>query len=136
MERCQLRCVHCYNPDHSCNNELSAEEWKGVISQLRDLGIFRIILTGGDPFARKDIWEIIEHIRSLSMSFDILTNGQILSEPMNAERLRDLYPHSVQCSIYSSDPNIHDAITGTKGSFDKTYRCLRLFQSYDVPTAP
>lgn len=133
--RCQLNCKHCYNPDHYGKGDLSTGEWLGVISQLREAGVFRITLTGGDPFARDDIWEIIEHIRSLSMSFDILTNGQVLGVRENAERLRNLYPHSVQCSVYSASPEVHDEITGVHGSFYKTRECLRFFKGYNVPTA-
>ena len=106
-----------------------------MIRQLRDLGVFRVALTGGDPFARKDVWELIEYIRSLSMSFDILTNGIYLSDPKNADRLMELLPHSIQCSVYGSCPETHDAVTGVKGSFDKTIKTLRYFQNHNIPIA-
>lgn len=133
--RCQLNCVHCYNSDHFGNKEMDTQHWLNTIMQLRKKGVYRITLTGGDPFVRDDIWTIIEHIRSLHMSFDVFTNGQFLAVRENAERLRDFCPHSVQCSVYGVSPETHDSVTQVKGSFERTVQCLRYFQDFNVPTA-
>ena len=133
--RCQLRCRHCYNPDHRAENDLTTEQWIDALKQLRKAGIFRVTFTGGDPFARSDIWEILETASALHLSFSLFTNGQVLAETENAERLRELYPRAVHCSVYGAKAETHDFVTQVPGSFEKTLRCLRFFRDANVPTA-
>ncbi|MBU5593191.1 hypothetical protein KQI89_15690 [Clostridium sp. MSJ-4] len=54
LTRCNWRCQHCYIPEHN-NSGLSTNEWFNILHQLRAIGCFDILFTGGEPFYRDDI---------------------------------------------------------------------------------
>lgn len=66
LTQCNLRCEHCYIPSHTCSG-LPYEKVIDVLNQLRRLGTFELLLTGGEIFLRKDILDIIAHARKLGM---------------------------------------------------------------------
>ena len=124
---CSERCIHCYNSGASRNEcevslrnrkEMSLDDYKKTIDELYGMGLYKVCLSGGDPFSKPHIWEIIDYIYSKDIAFDIYTNGQAIAE--NADRLAWYYPHLVGLSIYSALPEVHDRITRVKGSLDKT----------------
>lgn len=124
---CGERCIHCYNSGASRNecevshrnrDEMSLDDYKKVIDELYDMGLYKVCLSGGDPFSKPHIWEIIDYIYSKDIAFDIYTNGQTIAG--NAGRLAWYYPRLVGLSIYSALPEVHDRITRVKGSLDKT----------------
>lgn len=124
---CSERCIHCYNSgatrndcevSHRNREEMTLDDYKRVIDELYDMGLYKICLTGGDPFSKPHIWEIIDYIYNKDIALDIFTNGQSIVK--NADRLAWYYPRLVGLSIYSAIPEIHDRITRVKGSFEKT----------------
>lgn len=131
--RCNERCVHCFNPgaahqDHERpkrnRDELSLDELRQQIDQLYDLGVFRITLSGGEFFLRKDAFSIIEYIRSKKMDVEVFTNGLLLSDD-KADQLASLWPHEVGVSVYSANPLIHDQITRVPGSWEQTIVAIK-----------
>ncbi len=58
-ERCNYLCSYCYNPPHT-SSELDLTDWQKIIRKLRDYGVERIILTGGEPLLRPDLVEGLE----------------------------------------------------------------------------
>ncbi len=59
--RCPLQCPYCSNPVEleRSSAELSTEEWKKVMTELAEIGVFQIHFSGGEPTARKDIVELV-----------------------------------------------------------------------------
>lgn len=128
---CNERCIHCYNPgaarnSHEANNrkleELTTDDYKRLISELKNQGVVRVTITGGDPFMRKDIWEIIEMLYDNDFAIDIKTNGLRLLG--HEEKLAQFYPLEVSLSVYSGIDETHDGITKVKGSLQKTEKCI------------
>lgn len=128
---CNERCIHCYNPGAARNssesnnrktNELTTSDYKKIIVELKELGVVRAVLTGGDPFMRKDIWELIEMLYENDFAIEIKTNG--LGLLGNELRLSSFYPYEVSFSVYSGIPETHDRITSVKGSLIKTIKCI------------
>ena len=122
---CSERCIHCYNSGASRNecevshrnrDEMSLDDYKKVIDELYDMGLYKVCLSGGDPFSKSHIWEIIDYIYSKDIAFDIYTNGQAIAG--KADRLAWCYPRLVGLSIYSALPEVLDRITWVKGSLD------------------
>ena len=72
--RCNERCVHCYL-DHDDRGEMTTAEIKGILDQLAEAGVFFLTLSGGEPFMRKDFFEIVGHARSLLFNVKVKTNG-------------------------------------------------------------
>src|ERR1700710_68485 len=61
--RCPLQCPYCSNPvelDRG-GTELPTDEWKKVLTELAEIGVLQIHFSGGEPTARKDIVELVQH---------------------------------------------------------------------------
>jgi len=102
-KRCNQRCSFCLNssgPEHK--DLLSTSECMLIIDQFVELGVFHLVITGGEPFIREDIVEILQYAASKNLIWTITTNGSALSDKL-IERLMPLRSHfrSVQVSLHS-----------------------------------
>ena len=78
--RCNLRCKHCYYIDKDYSSkEITKERFKEILDELNELGIVEINLTGGEPFIRKDIFEIISYIKQKNIALKISTNATLIN---------------------------------------------------------
>ena len=132
---CNLRCVHCYNPHHSAAGELTTDQWLDLLEQAREMGLLRLCLTGGEAGIHPGLWRILAKARSLHLAVDVLTNGWVFADVGLARELASLFPRSIQCSLYGATPATHEVITGVRGSWDRTMRCLKNFTDLGVPIA-
>lgn len=138
---CSEKCIHCYNvgathTDEDVNHRdsikgLNLEDYKNIIDQLYEQGLFRVTLTGGDPFSNPLVWDIIDYLYKKEIGIDILTNGQKIVKEVS--RLANYYPRSVGVSIYSSQPEIHDSITRIPGSWKKSIQVLEEMGNLSIP---
>lgn len=128
--RCNERCVHCYL-DHEDHGEMTTAEIKDLLGQLADAGVFFLVLSGGEIFMRKDLLEIVEHARGLMFSVKLKTNAVMIREA-KARRIAELGVDSVQISVYSHRPEVHDEITQLPGSLRRTLEGARLLRSHGV----
>ena len=131
LTKCNWRCQHCYLPSH-VDEGLSKNVIFDVLDQLRDLGCFELALTGGEIFYREDCMDIIRKARELGFSVFLLTNISMLDESKIKE-LADLYISNISCSIFSLDEDIHDSITGVKGSLRKALENIMLIKKFNIP---
>jgi radical SAM protein with 4Fe4S-binding SPASM domain len=125
--RCNERCVHCYL-DHEDHGEMTTAEITNLFDQLADAGVFFLTLSGGEILMRKDFFEILEHARARTFSVKLKTNA-VMIRKKEAERIRSLGVHSVQISIYSHRPDVHDSITKIPGSFERSVRAIRFLRA-------
>lgn len=128
--RCNERCVHCYL-DHDDHGELTMAEIRDLLDQLADAGTLFLTLSGGEVFMRMDFFEILNYARSLSFYLKIKTNAFMIREN-EADLLRDSDVSSVQVSIYSHRPEVHDAITLLPRSLERSINGIRLLQQRGV----
>lgn len=128
--RCNERCVHCYL-DHEDRGEMTTAEVRSLLDQLADAGTFFLVLSGGEIFLRKDIFDIIEYARKLTFSVKLKTNGVMIGNAW-AELIAGLDVEQVQISVYSHKPEVHDAITKLPGSFVRSLNGARLLQANGV----
>lgn len=126
--RCNERCVHCYL-DHDDHGEMSTAEIKHLLDEMAESGVFILTLSGGEIFLRKDFFEILEYARrKLTFCVKLKTNAIMIREP-EAARIRDLGVESIQISIYSHRPEVHDAITLVPGSLQRSLDAVRFLKS-------
>jgi radical SAM protein with 4Fe4S-binding SPASM domain len=125
--RCNERCVHCYL-DHDDHGEMTTAEIMDVLDQLAEAGVFFVCFSGGEVLMRMDFFPILEHARSLLFDVKIKTNAFMIRE-READRIRALGVRSVQVSIYSHRPEVHDAITKLPGSLKRSIAGIRFLQS-------
>lgn len=138
---CSAKCIHCYNPGATRNDEevskrnlteeLNIHDYKKIIDDLYDHGLLRVCLSGGDPFSKSIIWEIIAYLYEKEIVFDIYTNGLRLLD--SEEKLASFFPCSVGVSLYSNFPEIHDSITRIPGSFLKTIKVIDRLAKHAIP---
>jgi radical SAM protein with 4Fe4S-binding SPASM domain len=128
--RCNERCVHCYL-DHEDRGELTTAEIRNLLGQLASAGVFFLTLSGGEILLRKDFFEILEHARKLRFCVKLKSNAILIREPQ-AQRIRSLGVESIQVSIYSHRPEIHDSITKIQGSFERSVSAIRFLTARGI----
>lgn len=138
---CSEKCIHCYNPGATRNDkevshradreELKLDDYKRIIDELDEAGLVKVCLSGGDPFSKPHVWEIIDYLYQKEIAFDIFTNGQSLI--YDIDELAYYYPRLVGISIYSGIAKDHDAITRVPGSWEKSMTVARRLSELAVP---
>ncbi len=125
--RCNERCVHCYL-DHEDHGEMDTAEILGLLDQLADAGTFFLTISGGEIFMRTDLFEILEHARKRQFSIKLKTNA-VMIRAAKAARLAKLGIESIDISLYSHKPEVHDEITKLPGSFKRTIEGARFLKN-------
>ena len=128
--RCNERCVHCYL-DHDDHGEMTTAEIKDLLDQMADAGVFYLTISGGEILMRRDFFEILEYARARTFSIKLKTNG-ILIRQKEADRIKSLGVESVQISIYSHIPEVHDAITKLPGSLKGSIEAIRRLRAHGI----
>jgi len=131
--RCNLDCQHCYlDIHHPPRDEMSTDEFRGVLLQLRRAGTLFLTLTGGEIFLRPDVLDIAAEARRLGFGLRLFTSGTRMGRAQ-ADAIARMGVLGVEFSLYSHRAAAHDAITRRKGSYRKTLRAALLLRRRDVP---
>lgn len=85
--RCNLRCDGCYAFEYRRSGELTTEEFDGIVRQCKDLGIYFFTISGGEPFVREDLLDLLDEHNDAF--FQIYTNGTLIDDEV-ADRLLEL----------------------------------------------
>ncbi|MFO1109352.1 MAG: heme d1 biosynthesis radical SAM protein NirJ [Bradyrhizobium sp.] len=125
IRRCNLTCKHCYSisGDVDFPNELSTEE---VFHVMDDLKMFRVpvlILSGGEPLMRRDIFEISERAKSMRFYVGLSSNGTLVDAAL-ADRIRDIGYDYVGISLDGIGAT-HDRFRGRAGAYEEALSGLR-----------
>ncbi len=135
--RCNERCTHCYldvfAPNANVPGELTTLECFRVIDQLAELGALNLTLSGGEILVRRDFFEIAEYARTKQFLLRLFTNGILIKDQL-ADRIAALHPYQVEVSVYSTRPEVHDAITRVPRSLELTLRAVRLLHARGIRT--
>jgi radical SAM protein with 4Fe4S-binding SPASM domain len=123
--RCQNDCVHCYAGGPHETPELNTEQWKQVIDRVRDIGVFTVTFTGGEPTLREDLTELVLYAQNKGMVTGLITNGRKLKDKEYVEKLEKAGLDFVQITLESHKPLIHDSMTNAKGSWKETLAGIR-----------
>ena len=136
-QACPLACRHCRAEavPEPHPNELSFEEGVAFMRQIPGFGdpMPQLILTGGDPMARKDLYELIDEAHRLGIGVSITPAA---SEKLTRDVLVKLKEHKVEGLGLSLDgpcAELHDSIRGVPGTFDRTMQAIRWAQELEMP---
>lgn len=125
-KRCNLRCPHCYmSAGKKADNELDTDECFALMEEMRALGTEMVILTGGEPLLRKDIYDLARRAAELGMWVVMGTNGVLLDDRV-AKAMVDCGVKGVGISIDSIDPEKHDQFRGGPNSWKHSVRALEV----------
>jgi radical SAM protein with 4Fe4S-binding SPASM domain len=124
--RCALRCKHCRGSarDEAYEGELSTAECKQVIDGIADYVKPVLILTGGEPMTRPDIYELARYAADTGMRVVMAPCGHLIT-PETARRLKEAGIQCISISIDGSTPAKHDAFRGVEGAYARTIEGLQ-----------
>ena len=114
--RCNLSCRHCYQQDTIEEPELDFPRIIDILDQLEAAGVLYLGITGGEPFVRDDIIDILAAAKKRHFFVTLLSNGTMIDEPA-ARSLGKLGIEMIDLSFYGADAHTNDAVTGVEGSF-------------------
>ena len=127
--RCNLRCVMCYtdcfNRPDKIRQELTTQEILRIMDELADAGCLELCLTGGEPLARPDFFDIYEYAKEKGFLITLFTNGTLITGEI-ADRLAARPPHRIEISLHGLTERTFDDITQGNGSFQRCMRAIGL----------
>ncbi|VAX22069.1 Radical SAM heme biosynthesis protein AhbC, 12,18-didecarboxysirohaem deacetylase, partial [hydrothermal vent metagenome] len=119
---CNLKCIHCYtdSEEKAYDGELTTDEGKKLITDLKEFGVPALLFSGGEPLVRKDFWELAAHGKSQGLRMTISTNGTLIDEK-TAKRIKETGFSYVGISL-DGIGEINDKFRGKDGAFKKAVR--------------
>ena len=131
---CNLSCVHCRaaSVDKPYPGELGTDECKRFLDDVASFSKPIIILTGGEPLLRDDIFTIARHGDSLGLRMTMATNGTLLT-PNLVKEMIDANIQRVSISLDGASAETHDAFRKVNGSFEKSLRGIGFLREAGLP---
>lgn len=131
--KCNLKCPHCYinATTQELANELTTEESKRLIDQLCEVSRPLLILSGGEPLLRPDVYEIISYGAAKGLKMGLGSNGSLIDNA-TAKRLKDAGIETVSISLDSNIPEQHDEFRGVSGSWEKAVKAIKALRENGV----
>lgn len=127
---CNYKCKYCY-VEGVKSNMLSIEEIKTILYKLNELGIYELLITGGEPFLHPNIIDIIDISNKLGIVVKIGTNGSFINEDIAKELSK--YPNvTINLSYHSCDETTFDKFTRSKNSFKKLIEAVEYLKAYNI----
>ena len=130
---CNLRCIHCRATATELMSpaDLPTARALDIIKQIADFGSPILVLSGGEPLYRPDIFELAEYGTSLGLRMALATNGTLVTKDV-AEKIKHSGIKRVSISLDGSDAATHDSFRGIPGAFDAAIYGMRNLQDVGV----
>ena len=132
--RCNLKCVHCRSSSEleaKGHPDFSFEEAKRVIDDISSYASPVVVLSGGEPLLRDDIFDIAEYGDSKGLRMCLATNGTLVT-PAIADRIKKADIKMVSLSLDGSTDKIHDNFRNVPGAFDSTINAMKIFKEKGI----
>ena len=116
---CNLRCIHCRATATELSSPLDLPTTKALnlIKQVSQSFLPILVLSGGEPLFRHDIFDLASYAASLGIRVALATNGTLVTKQM-ARKILDSGVRRVSISLDGADASTHDAFRGIPGAFD------------------
>ena len=132
--RCELKCRHCRGAARDCNyaGEFSTQECFKTIDALAAFSKPMIILTGGEPLMRDDIFDVARYATEQGCRVVLATCGHLLT-PEIAAKLKMSGVMAISVSLDAATAEAHDAFRGIPGAYKKTRAGIELLKDAGIP---
>ncbi|MDZ4856102.1 MAG: radical SAM protein [Nitrospirota bacterium] len=134
--RCNLRCAMCYtdcfNRPEAIRQELTTAEILRILDELAEAGTLELCLTGGEPLARQDFFQLYEHAIRCGFLVTVFSNGTLITEA-HADRFASLPPHCIEISLHGVTRETFEGITLGQGSYDRCLQAIRFLLDRQIP---
>ena len=134
--RCNLHCVMCYtdcfNRPEAIRQELSTADILRIMDELAEAGTLELCLTGGEPLARPDFFQLYEHAIRCGFLVTVFSNGTLITEA-HADRFAALRPHRIEISLHGMTRETFERITQGQGSYDRCLQAIGFLLDRQIP---
>lgn len=133
--RCNFNCPMCYvhlskEDVEAQGKELTAKQWIALAKEAKDHGMVFALLTGGEPFVRKDFFEIYDAMKSMGLMISINTNGSMLSGEIR-RKLIENPPFRMNISLYGGCRETYMNMCGQE-AFDTVIENIRALKEAGI----
>ncbi|MDD5719258.1 MAG: radical SAM protein [Candidatus Krumholzibacteria bacterium] len=122
--RCPCRCRHCYIVHEALPDELTTGDVCHILDQARNEGVFHLLLTGGEPLARRDLPAILAHARRHRFFVTVLTSGLTLDDNA-ADELARHKVFAVELSLLGATSAVNDDMMQVDGALERIKEAVR-----------
>jgi AdoMet-dependent heme synthase len=132
--RCNLRCVHCRSSsdEHATTGGFTTAEALKLIDELSDYCKPVLVLSGGEPLLRPDIWQLAAHGTARGLRMCLATNG-VLVDDAACQQMKEVGIRMVSLSLDGATAATHDDFRRQPGAFDATVRASERLRRSGVP---
>ena len=134
-QACDLACVHCRACAQPLRSalELTTEEAKRLIDEVKQLGAPVFVLTGGDPLKRPDIFELVEYASTSGVRISLTPSATPLLTREAIHKLKQCGLARLAVSLDGPDAQVHDAFRRVSGSYEWTLSAVRWAREVGLP---
>jgi heme b synthase len=132
--RCNLKCVHCRSSSElevDNHPDFSLEEAKRMLDDIKSYADPVMVLSGGEPLLRPDVFDIATYGTGLGLRMCLATNGTLVTEE-TCRNIKEAGIKMVSLSLDGASAEIHDDFRNQKGAFDGTMNAIRLFNEHGI----
>ncbi|HOO45659.1 MAG TPA: radical SAM protein [Deltaproteobacteria bacterium] len=131
---CNLNCLHCRASatGEKPPGELSTKEGFALLENAADSGTKMVILSGGEPLMREDVFEIARFGTSAGLRMTMAVNGSLIT-PDIAEKMKDCGIARVSVSLDGVTEEVHDSFRGFEGAFSMALSGIAILREHSVP---
>jgi heme d1 biosynthesis radical SAM protein NirJ len=132
IRRCNLTCKHCYSisADKDFGGELSTQEAYAVMDDLQNFGVPVLILSGGEPLLRPDIYDLAQRAKAMGFYVGLSTNGTLINES-NIKTIAQVGFDYVGISL-DGMRDTHDVFRRKVGAYDASLHAVRLCRDANI----
>ena len=132
--RCNLRCVHCRSSSEmeiQGHPDFPLEEAYRLIDDIVSYATPVVVLSGGEPLTRKDVFEIARYGTDKGLRMCLATNGTLVTDEI-CGKIKQSGIRIVSLSLDGADDKVHDDFRSQKGAFAGTINAARLFKKHGI----
>jgi radical SAM protein with 4Fe4S-binding SPASM domain len=130
---CNMKCSYCYinATEKKLDNELTTQEAKKLMDQIFQVSRPLLILSGGEPLLRPDIFELISYGSKKGLKMGLGSNGSLIDDDV-ARKLKEAGIATVSISLDSNSPAQHDEFRGVAGAWEKAVQACKALRKNNV----
>ncbi|WP_299804970.1 radical SAM protein [uncultured Shewanella sp.] len=133
LSKCNFHCRHCYLDKKSAKS-LSITDWFKVFDTLYNVGVKKVVLTGGEPLMHPQFKSIYSYIHNLGLELQVFTNGSLLDKAW-IDFFKTSLPKSVSVSVYGQNQQQYEKFTGSRaGVFDSVINNIESLKREGIKT--
>jgi len=133
--RCNLKCVHCRSSsemDVDDHPDFSFEQAKSLLDDISAYANPVMVLSGGEPLLRKDVFEIAKYGAAKGLRMCLATNGTLVTQE-TCDKIKDANIKMVSLSLDGAKAETHDNFRNQDGAFAGTMNAIKLFNANNIP---